>query len=146
MALKYDVIGKINFGSEVNDILKLNGIKDIEGFKNPSEDNVEDLDCLDNIEAASRIIIDGIENKKTIGILVDCDEDGYTLQGLTRLEDGRYVELIYSGYEAEVYAQTVRDEKAYLHILQYEREELLEEPMFHDLKVEFEYLIREWTK
>ena len=75
-----------------------------------------------------------------------CDEDGYTLQGLTRLEDGRYVELIYSGYEAEVYAQTVRDEKAYLHILQYEREELLEEPMFHDLKVEFEYLIREWTK
>ena len=61
-------------------------------------------------------------------------------------DDGRYVELIYSGYEAEVYAQTVRDEKAYLHILQYEREELLEEPMFHDLKVEFEYLIREWTK
>ena len=44
MALKYDVIGKINFGSEVNDILKLNGIKDIEGFKNPSEDNIEDLD------------------------------------------------------------------------------------------------------
>ena len=78
MALKYDVIGKINFGSEVNDILKLNGIKDIEGFKNPSEDNVEDLDCLDNIEAASRIIIDSIENKKTIGILVDCDADGYT--------------------------------------------------------------------
>ena len=65
MALKYDVIGKINFGSEVNDILKLNGIKDIEGFKNPSEDNVEDLDCLDNIEAASRVIIDRIENKKT---------------------------------------------------------------------------------
>lgn len=78
MALKYDVIGKINFGSEVNDILKLNGIKDIEGFKNPSEDNVEDFDCLDNIEAASRIIIDSIENKKTIGILVDCDADGYT--------------------------------------------------------------------
>ena len=78
MALKYDVIGKINFGSEVNDILKLNGIKDIEGFKNPSEDNIEDLDCLDNIEVASRIIIDGIENKKTIGILVDCDADGYT--------------------------------------------------------------------
>ena len=78
MALKYDVIGKINFGSEVNDILKLNGIKDIEGFKNPSEDNVEDLDCLDNIEAASRVIIDSIENKKTIGILVDCDADGYT--------------------------------------------------------------------
>ena len=78
MALKYDVIGKINFGSEVNDILKLNGIKDIEGFKNPSEDNIEDLDCLDNIEAASRIIIDRIENKKTIGILVDCDADGYT--------------------------------------------------------------------
>ena len=78
MALKYDVIGKINFGSEVNDILKLNGIKDIEGFKNPSEDNIEDLDCLDNIEVASRIIIDSIENKKTIGILVDCDADGYT--------------------------------------------------------------------
>ena len=78
MALKYDVIGKINFGSEVNDILKLNGIKDIEGFKQPSINNIEDLDCLDNIEAASRIIIDSIENKKTIGILVDCDADGYT--------------------------------------------------------------------
>ena len=48
MALKYDVIGKINFGSEVNDILKLNGIKDIEGFKNPSEDNIEDFIILDD--------------------------------------------------------------------------------------------------
>lgn len=78
MALKYDVIGKINFGSEVNDILKLNGIKDIEGFKNPSENNIEDLDCLDNIENAASTILQCVENRKLIGILIDCDADGYT--------------------------------------------------------------------
>lgn len=78
MALKYDVIGKINFGSEVNDILKLNGIKDIEGFKHPSINNIEDLECLENIETASRTILECIENKMSIGILVDCDADGYT--------------------------------------------------------------------
>ena len=78
MALKYDIIGKINFGSEVNDILKLNGIKDIEGFKNPSENNIEDLDCLDNIENAASTILQCVENRKLIGILIDCDADGYT--------------------------------------------------------------------
>ena len=78
MALKYDVIGKINFGSEVNDILKLNGIKDIEGFKNPSENNIEDLDCLDNIKNAASTILQCVENRKLIGILIDCDADGYT--------------------------------------------------------------------
>lgn len=78
MTLKYDVIGKINFGSEVRDILKLNGIKDIDDFINPSEKNVEELWKLHNLDVAAKTILENIINKKSIGILVDCDADGYT--------------------------------------------------------------------
>lgn len=78
MALKYDIIGKINFGSEVNDILKLNGIKDIDNFINPSEKNVEELSCLNNLDVAAKTILEHIINNTKIGILVDCDADGYT--------------------------------------------------------------------
>lgn len=78
MSLKYEVIGNINFGSEVKDILKLNGIKDIDGFINPSEKNVEELWCLHNLDVAAKTILEHIINNTKIGILVDCDADGYT--------------------------------------------------------------------
>lgn len=78
MAIKYDIIGKINFGSEVKDILRLNGIKNIDDFINPSEKNVEDLWCLNNLDVAAKTILEHIINNKEIGILVDCDADGYT--------------------------------------------------------------------
>lgn len=78
MSFRHELIGKINFGTEVNDILRLNGIENTYKFICPSEEDVEDLSVLDNIETAADIIIENCYQCNNIGILVDCDADGYT--------------------------------------------------------------------
>lgn len=78
MSFKHNVIGKINFGTEVYDILKLNGIESIERFINPSEKDVEDLSVLDNLDVVADMIVEYCFQQNKIGILVDCDADGYT--------------------------------------------------------------------
>lgn len=36
MSFKYDVLGHVRFGNELEDILKLKGIQDISSFLNPT--------------------------------------------------------------------------------------------------------------
>ena len=50
MSFKYDVLGKIRFGFELEDILKLKGVKDIESFLNPTIENTESELLFENIE------------------------------------------------------------------------------------------------
>lgn len=78
MSFKYDVLGKVRFGSELEDILKLKGIKDIDSFLNPTIKNTESELLFDNIEKARDVFVNHIKNKSIIDLLVDCDVDGFT--------------------------------------------------------------------
>lgn len=60
----------------VETILNDRGIKDIEHFLNPVEDDLLPLDSLLYIDKASGIIESGIENNRQFGILWDTDTDG----------------------------------------------------------------------
>lgn len=78
MSFKYDVLGKVRFGSELEDILKLKGIKDVNSFLNPTIKNTESELLFDNIEKARDVFVKHVENKNIIDLLVDCDVDGFT--------------------------------------------------------------------
>lgn len=78
MSFKYDVLGHVRFGYELNDILTLKGIKDINSFLHPTIKNTESELLFDNIEEARDIFVNHVENKSIIDLLVDCDVDGFT--------------------------------------------------------------------
>ena len=78
MSFKYDVLGKIRFGFELEDILKLKGVKDIESFLNPTIENTESELLFENIEKARDVFVKHIKNQSIIDLLVDCDVDGFT--------------------------------------------------------------------
>lgn len=78
MSFKYDVLGHVRFGNELEDILKLKGIKDINSFLNPTVKNTESELLFDNIEKARDVFVKHIKNKSVIDLLVDCDVDGFT--------------------------------------------------------------------
>lgn len=77
MSFKYDVLGHVRFGNELEDILKLKGIKDINSFLNPTIKNTESELLFDNIEKARDVFVKHISNKDVIDLLVDCDVDGF---------------------------------------------------------------------
>lgn len=78
MSFKYDILGHVRFGSELNDILTLKGIKDINSFLHPTIKNTESELLFDNIEEARDVFVKHVENKSIIDLLVDCDVDGFT--------------------------------------------------------------------
>lgn len=78
MSFKYEVLGQVRFGSELEDILKLKGILDINSFLNPSIENTESELLFNNIEKARDVLVKHIENNSVIDLIVDCDVDGNT--------------------------------------------------------------------
>lgn len=78
MSFKYDVLGKVRFGSELEDILKLKGIKDINSFLNPTIKNTESELLFDNIEKARDVYVHHVSQNHIIDLLIDCDVDGFT--------------------------------------------------------------------
>lgn len=63
----------------VDNLLKIRGIQDLEGFKNPTIDNLLNPLLLKNMSAAAEVFLDKLEKEdKPIGLIVDCDTDGYT--------------------------------------------------------------------
>ena len=82
MSFKYDVLGHVRFGNELEDILKLKGIDDIDSFLNPTLKNTESELLFDNINEAKNVLIKHISNKDIIDLLVDCDVDGNTSASL----------------------------------------------------------------
>lgn len=78
MSFKYEVLGQVRFGSELEDILKLKGVSDINSFLNPTVENTESELLFDNIEKARDILVEHIEKNSVIDLVVDCDVDGNT--------------------------------------------------------------------
>lgn len=75
---KYELLGTVRMFNEIEDILKLKGIKNIPAFLNPTEDCVEDRYLFNNIEKARDVYVKNIDNQGEISIVVDCDCDGYS--------------------------------------------------------------------
>lgn len=82
MGFNYQLLGQVRFGSEVNDVLAMKGIKDIQSFLNPTKQSMESELLFDNIEEARDILVKHIENNSIIDLVVDCDVDGYTSAAL----------------------------------------------------------------
>ena len=78
MSFKYEVLGQVRFGNELEDILKLKGITDINSFLNPTVENTESELLFNNIEKARDILVEHIEKNSVIDLVVDCDVDGNT--------------------------------------------------------------------
>lgn len=78
MSFKYEVLGQVRFGNELEDILRLKGVTDIKSFLNPTVKNTESELLFNNIEKARDVLIKHIENNSKIDLVVDCDVDGNT--------------------------------------------------------------------
>lgn len=78
MSFKYEVLGQVRFGNELEDILKLKGITDIKSFLNPTIKNTESELLFNNIEKARDTLVEHIEKNSVIDLVVDCDVDGNT--------------------------------------------------------------------
>lgn len=78
MSFKYEVLGQVRFGNELEDILRLKGITDINSFLNPTVKNTESELLFNNIEKARDILVEHIEKNSVIDLVVDCDVDGNT--------------------------------------------------------------------
>lgn len=78
MSFKYEVLGQVRFGNELEDILKLKCITDINSFLNPTIENTESELLFNNIEKARDTLVEHIEKNSVIDLVVDCDVDGNT--------------------------------------------------------------------
>lgn len=76
--MQYKLIGTNitkNYGAE---ILKRRGIKDVNAFMNPSENNLQSPYDLTNIEDGARLLKSNFLDGNKFAIIADCDVDGYT--------------------------------------------------------------------
>lgn len=62
----------------IDAIVESRGIKDLDHFLNPIEDDLLPLDAMTNVDKASEIVLNAIYNRKKLGILYDTDLDGVT--------------------------------------------------------------------
>ncbi len=60
------------------ELLKERGIQDIENYLYPKETNLLNPIDLNNIEKGAQLLLNSINEKKLILIIVDCDVDGFT--------------------------------------------------------------------
>ena len=79
---KYDVLGNIRFGQELQDILSLQGIENIPKFLNPTINDTESELLFENIRKAQDCFVKHMKNKDSISIVCDSDVDGYTSAAL----------------------------------------------------------------
>ena len=69
MSFKYEVLGQVRFGNELEDILKLKGITDINSFLNPTVENTESELLFNNIEKARDTLVEHIEKNRYFPVL-----------------------------------------------------------------------------
>lgn len=60
------------------ELLHRRQINNVDNFLNVSEDDIEDYNHYDHMELGYNLLLDAINNKKLIGILIDVDVDGYS--------------------------------------------------------------------
>lgn len=82
--MKYKIVGNNNY-EELNisqlesELLHRRGINDINKFLNVSKDNIENINNYDHMEDGYNLLKKHIHNVgEEIGLLVDCDTDGYS--------------------------------------------------------------------
>ena len=76
--MKYRLVNedfKNNYGEN---LLKARGVEDVEKFLNPTEDCLQDPMNLNNIHEGATLLINTVDNKGRILIVVDSDTDGFT--------------------------------------------------------------------
>lgn len=81
MKFKYKQIGTgLGFcgNNLLENILKSRGIKNPKQFLNVNERNIEDFHLFDNMKEGVNLLISHLKNNSKIGLLVDCDSDGFT--------------------------------------------------------------------
>ena len=66
---------KSNYGEN---LLKARGVEDVKKFLNPTEDCLQDPANLNNIHKGATLLINTVDNKGRILIVVDSDTDGFT--------------------------------------------------------------------
>lgn len=80
--------------SILEEIGNIRGIKDVNRFLNPTENEMFDPYLIKNIEEASERIVNAIYNNEKITISVDCDADGVTSSVAMMRFLGNYVDNI----------------------------------------------------
>lgn len=76
--MKFKLIGSNNCDNVKETFLQNRGIKDIEQYCHLTESCVNDYNDLANIADAVKMFLSNMDTGKKMGILVDCDCDGYT--------------------------------------------------------------------
>lgn len=62
----------------LENLLAYRGVEDLNTFLNPSPNELEEPELLDNIEEGFKLYIDTIKKRGRIALVVDCDCDGFT--------------------------------------------------------------------
>lgn len=75
--MKYKLITDNEYENIIDKILKNRNITNLEEIKYPSAKNILDRYTLDNIELAVEKLMEAVAERKEIGIIWDCDCDGY---------------------------------------------------------------------
>lgn len=102
MSFKYEVLGQVRFGNELEDILRLKGVTDIKSFLNPTVENTESELLFNNIEKARDVLIKHIEKNSKIDLVVDCDVDGNTSGAVIY----QYIKRIKSSIDIDYFIHT----------------------------------------
>ena len=69
--------------SDLESLLRARGIEDIDKFLNPTFEDEHDPELLNNCKEAAKKIIEACNQlDKTIHLVVDCDQDGFTSAGM----------------------------------------------------------------
>lgn len=76
--LNYRCVTKLDFGNELDGILKYYGVTNKNLFLKPNESVVESYKLFDNIQLAADKYVKHVKGSGIVSLLVDCDCDGYT--------------------------------------------------------------------
>lgn len=93
---------KKDYGRE---LLKLRGVKDVDEFLAPTFSDVQSCYDLDNVDAGVELI-EKLNKDSTVGLVVDCDVDGYTSATIIY----KFLKRLYPGIDITAY---IHDGKAH---------------------------------
>lgn len=101
----------------VKNLLRARGVENVDEFLNPTRDSLESWKNLENIDPALTLI-DNLATNARVGLVVDCDVDGFTSAAII----AQYLKGLYPAIEFTYY---IHDGKA--HGLEEHWEEIAEE-------------------
>lgn len=97
--MNYKLIGSNNRDDVKETFLINRGISDVEQYCHLTESCINDYNNLDNMASAVEMYVSNLNNNKKMGILVDCDCDGYTSAAALY----NYTKLVYPDADIKYY-------------------------------------------